>query len=117
MDLAFTPIQNKVQKNTMKVIGRMARNQEKENLSGKMEKNTRETLKMTFTMDLVFTPVKKKVQETTMKVIGRMARCQEKENLFSKMEPSKKESLKMMSLNINQSILKLYSYLKRNILI
>ncbi len=29
------------------------------------------------------------------------------------MEPSKKESLKMMSLNINQSILKLNSYFEK----
>jgi hypothetical protein len=31
----------------MKVIGKMTRNQEKENLPGKMEQNMRETLKMT----------------------------------------------------------------------
>jgi hypothetical protein len=30
----------------MKVIGRMTRDQEKENLSGEMEQNIRETLKM-----------------------------------------------------------------------
>jgi hypothetical protein len=47
MDLVFTPIQKKAQMTTMKVIGRMARNQEKENLFGKMEKNMRENLKMT----------------------------------------------------------------------
>ncbi len=33
MDLVFTLMQKKDQKTTMKVIGRMARNQEKENLS------------------------------------------------------------------------------------
>ncbi len=32
---------------TMKVIGRMIRFQEKENLSGEMETNMKETLKMT----------------------------------------------------------------------
>jgi hypothetical protein len=56
MDLVFTPIQKKSNQTTTKVTGRMARNREKENLSGKMEQNMKETLKMTFTMDLVFSP-------------------------------------------------------------
>ncbi len=52
-------------------IGKMARDQEKENLSGKMEQNIRETLKMPLEIYLVSTPIQKKMQETTMKVIGR----------------------------------------------
>ncbi len=47
MDSAFTPIQKKMKETTMKVIGRLTRNMEKENLFGKMDQNTRETLKMT----------------------------------------------------------------------
>jgi hypothetical protein len=91
----------------MKVTGRMPRWKEKENLSGKMEQNMRETLKMVISMDLAFTPIQKKAQMTSMKVIGRMESNQERESLSSKMEPSKKEPLKMVHLNINQTILKL----------
>ncbi len=80
MDLVFSPIQKKVQQTTMKVIGRIARNQEKEKTSGKMEKNMKEILKMTSSMDLVFTTIQKKAPMTTMKVIGRMTRNQGKEN-------------------------------------
>ena len=46
MVLEFTPIKKKMQKTTMKVIGRMTRNQVKENLSSKMEGNMRDTLKI-----------------------------------------------------------------------
>jgi hypothetical protein len=65
----FTPIQKKVQEATIQVIGRMTTDLEKENLSGKMEQNMREILKMVISMDLVFTSIQKKVQMTTMKVI------------------------------------------------
>jgi hypothetical protein len=78
-----------------KEILRTARNQEKENLFGKMVKSTRETLKMTTYMDLVFTPIQKKAQMTTLRVIGKMARNQEKENLFGKMETNMREIIKM----------------------
>ncbi len=54
MDLVFSPFQKKMQEPTIEVIGRTARDLEKENLSGKMEQNMRETLKMTKEMDLVF---------------------------------------------------------------
>ncbi len=46
MDLVFTPFQKKMQKTTMKVIGNMERNQEKECLSLKMELHKKESLKM-----------------------------------------------------------------------
>jgi hypothetical protein len=46
MDLVFSLIQKKAQMTTMKVIGRMTRNQEKEKLSSKMETNMKEILKM-----------------------------------------------------------------------
>jgi hypothetical protein len=75
---------------------RMARYQEKENLSGKMEINMKDTLKMIISMDLAFTTIQKKMQETTVKVIGIMARCQEKENLFGKMEKNMRETLKII---------------------
>ncbi len=47
MDLVFLAIQKKIQETTIKDIGKMERNQEKENLSSKMEPNKRESLKMT----------------------------------------------------------------------
>ncbi len=47
MDLVLTPTQKKMQKTTIKVIGRMmANHQEKEHLSGKMEPSKKESLKM-----------------------------------------------------------------------
>jgi hypothetical protein len=51
MDLAFTPIPKKMKETTMKVIGRMTRDQEKENLFGKMEQNMKVALKMAISMD------------------------------------------------------------------
>ena len=47
MDLVFTPTQKKMQQTTVKVIGKMAKNQEMENFSGKMVQIMRETLKIT----------------------------------------------------------------------
>jgi hypothetical protein len=52
---------------------------------------------------LEFTPFQKKMQQTTMKAFGRITGCQEKESLSGKMEGNMRD----MSLNINQSILKL----------
>jgi hypothetical protein len=48
MGLVFSPFQKKVQQTTMKVIGRMTKCQEKENLFGKMEQNMRGTLTIGF---------------------------------------------------------------------
>jgi hypothetical protein len=61
MALVFTPIQKKMQKTTMMVIGRMRRNQEQEIFSSKMEHTMMDILKMACTMDLVFTPIQKKM--------------------------------------------------------
>jgi hypothetical protein len=62
---------------TMRVIGKMTGNQEEENLSGNLEQNMRETLKMAEEMELVFSSIQKKIQENTILVIGRMERNQE----------------------------------------
>ena len=45
--LVLSPIQKKMTETTMKDIGRMTRNQEKENLSGKMDLNKKESLRAT----------------------------------------------------------------------
>ena len=71
MDLVFTLFQKKMQKTTMKVIGRMVKDQEKENLFGKMDENTRETLKMASTMVWVSSPFQ---MEASANAIGRVAK-------------------------------------------
>ncbi len=84
----------------MRVIGKMTGNQEKENLSGNLEQNMRETLKMAEEMELVCSSIQKKIQENTILVIGRMERNQEQEYFSLKMGPNKKESLKMIPLSM-----------------
>jgi hypothetical protein len=85
MVLEFTPIQQEeymkqdTEITAMRVIGKMARDQEQENWSRRtlvwdsgirvlsnLKRNMREALKMTFTMDLAFTPIKTEIQQTTM---------------------------------------------------